>query len=112
MGIAQTTTLDNNVIKNIMGDMAKKDSLIAMSEKIVYNQNKQITDYKKIIDKLNEQIKLNEDICNKSNLDVKSRNVILNTQITELRKSRNRWRITAIGIPVVIGGAATFLLLR
>lgn len=112
MAIAQTTTVDNTVIKNIMGDMAKKDSLIEMSEKIVYAQNKQIVDYKEIIKKLNENIKLNEDICKRNNLDVNARNLFLNKQIVDLRKNRNRWRITAIGIPVVLGGAATFLLLK
>lgn len=112
MVIAQTTTVNNNVLKNIMGDMAKKDSLIEMSEKIIYTQNKTLADYKKTVEKLNENIKLNEDICKRNNLEINARNVFLNNQITDLRKSRNRWRITAIGIPVVLGGAATFLLLK
>lgn len=92
--------------------MAKKDSLIEMSEKIIYTQNKTILDYKKTVEKLNENIKLNQDICERNNFDLKVRVTTLNTQITDLRKSRNKWRITAIGIPVVLGGAATFLLLK
>lgn len=94
-----------------MGEMDKKDSLIAMSENTIYKQDKQIGDYKEIVKKLNEQIKLNEDICKRNSLDVNARNIFLNTQVVDLRKSRNRWRITAIGIPVVLG-AATFLLLK
>ena len=108
---AQTTS-DNEVFKVLKGELAKRDSLLAISESIILDKNSIIKDYKVKEEGFKKQIELEKDNCKIQNSSVNGKNYLLTEENKKLRKSRNFWRVVAIGVPTVIAGTVTYLILK
>lgn len=110
--IAQTIPVQVDVLKQIKGELDKKDSLLVISEQLISTYKSREINFTAQITNLNKQIKLETEKCKLVSLNTKNENLILKDENKTLKREKRFWKTLAIGIPTVIVGAGTYILLR
>lgn len=108
----QKVLVSEEVLALAKGKLDRADSLRILAEQIIVKQDVSIKNYESRIKNYEKEIAIINENCELTNSSSNGVIRILKEENSEIKRNRNFWRTLAIGIPTVLSGVATYLILK